>query len=39
VGVVFFVLDQRVRYGHFVWHLFVLIGSTCHFFATLLHAT
>lgn len=38
VGVVFFLLDQRVRYGHFVWHLFVLVGSTCHFFATLLHA-
>ena len=38
VGVVFFLLDQRVRYGHFVWHLFVLIGSTCHFFATLWHA-
>jgi hemolysin III len=38
VGVVFFLLDHRVRYGHFVWHLFVLIGSTCHFFATLWHA-
>ena len=38
VGVVFFLLDQRLRYGHFVWHLFVLIGSACHFFATLLQA-
>ena len=38
VGVIFFVLDHRVRYDHFVWHLFVLIGSTCHFFATLWHA-
>ncbi len=38
VGVVFFLLDEKLRYGHFVWHLFVLAGSTCHFFATLLHA-
>ncbi|MDP3083186.1 MAG: hemolysin III family protein [Rubrivivax sp.] len=37
VGAVFFLLDHRVRYGHFVWHLFVLAGSTCHFFAALWH--
>lgn len=34
-GAVFFLLDSRVRYGHFVWHLFVIAGSTCHFFAAL----
>jgi len=39
VGAVFYLLDNRVRYAHFVWHLFVLAGSTCHFFATLWHAT
>jgi hemolysin III len=38
VGAVFFLLDHRVRYGHFVWHLFVLTGSGCHFFAALWHA-
>ena len=38
VGAVFFLLDNRVRYAHFVWHLFVLAGSTCHFFAALWHA-
>ena len=38
IGVVFFLLDSRLRYGHFVWHLFVLTGSTCHFFAALGHA-
>src|SRR5690606_11978168 len=26
-GVVFFVLDSRWRYAHFVWHLFVLAGT------------
>jgi hemolysin III len=35
VGAVFFLLDHRVRYAHFVWHLFVLAGSACHFFAAL----
>jgi hemolysin III len=38
VGAVFFLLDHRVRYAHFVWHLFVLAGSTCHFFAALWHS-
>ena len=33
VGVVFYV--SRLPYTHFVWHLFVLAGSTCHFFAVL----
>ena len=32
VGVIFFV-NERVRYSHFVWHLFVLVGSGCHFAA------
>ncbi len=35
VGVVFFVVDQRLRYGHGVWHAFVLGGSVCHFYAVL----
>jgi len=35
VGAMFFLADHRVRYGHFVWHLFVLAGSACHFFAAL----
>lgn len=37
-GVVFYALDARMRYGHFVWHLFVLAGTVCHFFAVLWHA-
>lgn len=36
-GVAFYAAD-RVRYGHFVWHLFVLIGTVCHFFAVLWYA-
>jgi hemolysin III len=38
LGAVVFLLDSRVRYAHFVWHLFVLGGSTCHFFAALWHS-
>jgi len=33
-GVAFFAA-HRVRYSHFVWHLFVLAGSACHFIAVL----
>jgi hemolysin III len=34
-GAVVFLFDSRVRFAHFVWHLFVLGGSACHFFAVL----
>ena len=34
VGVLFYAA-RRVRYGHFVWHLFVIAGTACHFFAVL----
>lgn len=33
-GVAFFAAG-RLRYSHFVWHLFVLAGTACHFFAVL----
>jgi hemolysin III len=38
LGAVVFLLDDKLRYAHFVWHLFVLGGSTCHFFAALWHS-
>ena len=37
-GVVFFAADSRLRYGHFIWHLFVMAGTTCHYFAVLWYA-
>jgi hemolysin III len=37
-GAVVFLFDSKLRYAHFVWHLFVLGGSTCHFFAALWHS-
>ena len=34
-GLLFFALDKRYRYFHLIWHLFVLAGSICHYFAIL----
>jgi hemolysin III len=36
-GVAFFAA-KRLRYGHFVWHIFVLAGTTCHFIAVRFYA-
>ena len=36
-GVAFYRAD-RIRYAHFVWHLFVLAGTACHFIAVLRYA-
>ena len=33
LGVVFYALDRR--YHHAIWHVFVLAGSVCHYFAVL----
>lgn len=35
-GVIFYAW-QRLPYNHAIWHLFVLIGSLCHFFAILFY--
>lgn len=37
-GAVFFMADRR-RYFHFVWHLFVVAGTACHFIAVLSYAS
>jgi hemolysin III len=38
VGVAFFT-SKRLRYAHFVWHLFVLAGTACHFIAVGFYAS
>jgi len=30
-GVAFFATDYRLRYGHLIWHLFVIAGTACHY--------
>jgi hemolysin III len=37
-GVAFFATDSRLQYGHLVWHLFVMAGTACHYFAVLWYA-
>ncbi len=36
-GIVFYALDEKLRHGHGVWHLFVLAGSISHYLAILLY--
>ena len=37
-GVAFYATDSRLHYGHLIWHLFVMAGTTCHYFAVLWYA-
>ncbi len=32
-GGIYFFVSKRIRYTHFIWHLFVLLGTGCHFLA------
>lgn len=38
VGVAFLVTDSHLRYGHLIWHVCVIAGTTCHYFAVLWYA-
>lgn len=35
VGIIFYVLDTRLRHAHGIWHLFVVAGSAAHYVAIL----
>ena len=37
VGIVFYALERWIKHGHGIWHLFVLAGSACHYFAILFY--
>lgn len=37
LGIIFYVLDSKYKFSHFLWHLLVLAGCICHFFAVLLY--
>jgi hemolysin III len=36
-GVPFYLMENK-RYFHFVWHIFILAGTSCHFVAVLLYS-
>ena len=38
LGVAFYATGSRLRYGHLIWHFFVLGGTVCHYFAVLWYA-
>lgn len=35
VGIVFYIYDERLKFGHFIWHLFVMAGTVSHYFTVL----
>ncbi len=35
-GIVFFIIDEKMRHAHGIWHLFVLAGSLCQYLCVLL---
>lgn len=35
IGIVFYVLDARLRHAHGIWHVFVIGGSALHYFTVL----
>ena len=37
LGVLFFINDEKWKHAHGIWHLFVLAGSTLHYFCVLLY--
>lgn len=36
-GIIFYVLDNKMKHAHGIWHLFVLAGSISHFLTMLLY--
>jgi hemolysin III len=37
IGIIFYLNDEKFKYWHGIWHLFVLAGSALHFCAVLLY--
>jgi len=38
LGAGVFLLDSKIKYAHFVWHLFVMAGSACHVWAAVVRS-
>lgn len=36
-GIIFYALDEKLRHGHGIWHVFVVAGSASHYLAILLY--
>ncbi len=31
IGIIFYIVDTRMKFSHFIWHLFVMAGTILHF--------
>jgi len=31
IGILFYIIDTRMKFSHFIWHLFVMAGTVLHF--------
>ena len=31
IGILFYLIDSKIKYSHLIWHLFVITGSTLHY--------
>ena len=36
-GIIFYVIDTRMKLAHFIWHLFVTAGSLLHYLMIVLY--
>lgn len=36
-GVLFYAMDKKSAYFHGIWHIFVLVGSTCHYLSVFIY--
>ena len=37
IGIIFFSIDTRIKYMHYIWHLFVLLGTITQYFFILFY--
>jgi len=37
IGIVFYIIDTRMKFSHFIWHLFVMAGTVLHFLMMILY--
>ena len=37
IGIVFYIIDTRLRFSHFIWHLFVMAGTVLHYLMLVLY--
>ncbi|WP_299249116.1 hemolysin III family protein [uncultured Cytophaga sp.] len=31
IGIIFYIIDKKMKYAHLIWHLFVIVGSVSHY--------